>query len=45
MLETEMFMNEKGNAGAELSDERWLWDFVLLCDIRNNKFKVNKNSF
>lgn len=45
MLETKMFMKEKGKVGAELSNERWLWDFVLLCGIRNTKFMVNKNSF
>jgi hypothetical protein len=32
-LEIEMFMNEKGKVVAKLSDEKWLWDLALLCDI------------
>jgi hypothetical protein len=43
-LETEMFMNDKGKVVAELSDEKWLWDLALLCDMRHH-FKVNRNSF
>jgi hypothetical protein len=29
-------MNEKGKAMAELSDEKWLWDLALLCDISHD---------
>jgi hypothetical protein len=27
-LGMEMFMNEKGKVVAEISDEKWLWDFA-----------------
>jgi hypothetical protein len=33
MLETEMFTEEKGKVVVELSDEKWLRDLALLCDI------------
>jgi hypothetical protein len=26
-------MNNKGKVVAELTDEKWLWDLALLCDI------------
>jgi hypothetical protein len=32
-LEIEMSMNKKGKFVAELSDEKWLSDLALLCDI------------
>jgi hypothetical protein len=35
-LQTEMFVNEKGKVVAELSDEKWLWDLALLCDINHH---------
>jgi hypothetical protein len=35
-LEIEMFMNEKGKVVAQFSDEKWLWDLVLLCDISHH---------
>jgi hypothetical protein len=28
-----MFLNEKGKVVIELCDEKWLWNFALLCDI------------
>lgn len=35
-LEVEMFVNKKGKFMAEISDEKWLWDFALLSGIRHN---------
>jgi hypothetical protein len=35
-LEIEIFMNEKGKVVAECSDEKWLWDLALLCDISHH---------
>jgi hypothetical protein len=26
-------MNEKNKVSTEISDEKWLWDLALLCDI------------
>jgi hypothetical protein len=44
-----MFVNEKDKAVAELSDEKWLWDLVLLygtshysCDL-NAKLQGQQN--
>jgi hypothetical protein len=31
-----MFVYEKGKVVAELVDEKWLWDLVLLCDISHH---------
>jgi hypothetical protein len=39
--EIEMFMNEKGKVVAELSDEKWLWDLALLCDISHHVNDLN----
>jgi hypothetical protein len=44
-------MSEKGKVVAELSDEKWLWDLALLCDIShyvnylNNKLKGQQKLF
>jgi hypothetical protein len=35
-LEIEMFKNKKGKVMAELSNENWLWDLALLCDISHH---------
>jgi hypothetical protein len=40
-LEIKMFMNEKGKVAAELSDEKWHWDLVLLCDISHHVNNLN----
>jgi hypothetical protein len=34
-------MNEKGKVMAELSDEKWIWDLALLCDISNHVNYLN----
>ena len=30
----EMFINEKCEVFFKVTDEIWLWDLVLLCDVR-----------
>jgi hypothetical protein len=35
-LGIEIFMNNKGKVVAEPMDEKWLWDFPLLCDISHH---------
>jgi hypothetical protein len=40
-LEVEMFMIEKDNTVAELSDEKWLLNLALLCDISHNLNDLN----
>jgi hypothetical protein len=32
-LEIELYLNEKDKVVAEFSDEKWLWDLALLCDV------------
>jgi hypothetical protein len=34
-----MFMNEKGKVVAKLTDEKWLYDLGLLCDIGHHFLK------
>jgi hypothetical protein len=36
-----MFINEKGKIVAEFSDEKWLWDLALLCDISEHLHDLN----
>jgi len=43
-LETEMFINDKGKVVAELSDEKWLWNVELLCDM-SHYFKITETHF
>jgi hypothetical protein len=31
-----MIMNDKGRVVAEFSNEKWLWDLALLCDISHH---------
>jgi hypothetical protein len=40
-LEPQMSKNEKGKTVAELSDEKWLWDLALLCDISHYVSDLN----
>jgi hypothetical protein len=40
-LETETLINEKSKVVAELSDENWLGDLALLCDINRQLNKLN----
>jgi hypothetical protein len=40
-LQREMFINGKGKAVAELSDEEWLWLLALLCDISHHVNDLN----
>jgi hypothetical protein len=34
-------MNEKGKVAAVLSDEKWLWNLALLCDINHHLNDTN----
>jgi hypothetical protein len=36
-------MNQKGKAVAELGDEKWHWDFILLCDISHHVNDLHTN--
>jgi hypothetical protein len=40
-LEIQMFMNEKGKVLAKLSDEKWLWNLAMLCDISHHINNLN----
>jgi hypothetical protein len=40
-LEMEMSMNEKEEVVTEFSDENWLWDSNLLCDISHHLNNLN----
>jgi hypothetical protein len=37
-LKIEIFMNQKGKVVLELSDEKWLWNLTLLCDISHHLY-------
>jgi hypothetical protein len=37
----EMFMSEEGKVVAELSDEKWIWNLALLCDICHHVNDLN----
>jgi hypothetical protein len=40
-LKIEMFKKEKSKVVAELSDEKWLWNLALLCDISHHVNDLN----